>query len=88
MKTPELKIIIGATPSDCNIYIDDEQIGIIQNIKVELNVADLFPKIEITFPDLFDEKHSTLEDLTKKLACTIEKLKDIPNVTVKLKELN
>ena len=31
MKIPELKIIVGAIPSDCKVYIDDEQIGLNQN---------------------------------------------------------
>jgi len=62
----------------------------IQNINIELDANEFFPKVEITFPDLFDEMErydNSYDSLTKDLAYTIERLRKIPGVSIKLKSL-
>ena len=88
MNTPQLKIIMGSSPTNTLVYIDDEPVGLIQNIKVEVSVDNPFPNIEITFPNLFDKHYQSINGgLTKDLAYHIERLEKIPGVTIKLKEL-
>ncbi len=57
MKTPKLKIIIGNSSTNTLVYIDDEPVGLIQNIKVEIDVTSTLSKMEITFPNLFDKHY-------------------------------
>lgn len=44
MSIPKLKIIIEEAPTKCLVYIDDEPIGPIQNIRAEVSCNDFLQK--------------------------------------------
>lgn len=87
----EFKIVLEYNDSEDNllhtgirVYIDDEIIGCIQDLKLSVNTEDFVPKIEITFPDL-----SNINSIFKKdIAYRTNNLKAIPIIDVKMKPLS
>ena len=77
----ELKVILGDTINDVNIYVDNQRIGMIQDIKVHAGVHQQKPEIEIVFPDLRPFRN-TNKDTVEALEKTLDLFKDMPNVKV------
>jgi hypothetical protein len=48
----ELKVILGDTARNTIVYIDNQPIGLIQDIKFHASVNSPIPELEIVFPDL------------------------------------
>lgn len=73
------------------VSLDGQPVGMIQDIKVQANVKDAMPTIEITFPNLLggevDPNYIKTSSLARDLAEMLEKLKRIPNIKVKLEDL-
>ena len=87
----ELKIVIGTNIHETLVYLNDEPIGLIQDIKIHANCGQPYPTVEIVFPNLFDLEidptyyhHSPL---LKQLAQHLWDLSDVPNLKITLKDL-
>lgn len=82
----ELKVILGATSHETMVYIDDQPVGLIQEIKFVANATTGTTDIELTFPD-FQEYRATNGGFAKQLEDTIELLKEMPHIRVLLKPI-
>jgi hypothetical protein len=82
----ELKIITGPTVHDTRVLVDDEPIGLIQDIKFEANVEHTTPLIQITFPD-FRQHRETNASMAKTLDHYLDMLKEFPYVQVVLRRI-
>ena len=87
----ELKIVIGSNTYETLVYLNDEPIGMIQDIKIHVNCNEIHPTIEIVFPNLFgmeiSDTYYRASSIPKQLAQHMWDLSDIPNVKVTLKDL-
>jgi len=89
----ELKIIMsGKLNSMVKVYIDDRQVGLIQDVKFHASAHEDFPEVEIVFPNLFDSqvdqnsiRKGGILDMLKK---NLDLLKEIPHVKVTLADLD
>lgn len=77
----ELKIILGETPASTKIFVDDQIIGLIQEIKINVNVKN--SEIEIVFPDLGTHTSTFTKDLEKYK----EIFKEMPYVKITWKNI-
>lgn len=83
-----MNIKITESIHGCLVTIDGEPVGLIQSLKVELDVQQTTPHVEITFPDLREFQDSPKGTSIKSmLAENLERLHDIPFVELKFKEL-
>lgn len=78
----EFKVIVGADAVNTHIYVDDEPIGLIQDIKFHVGVS-ASPLVEIVFPDLRPFNSAAAQ----KVADQVELLKDLPQVKVTLAKI-
>jgi len=95
MKLPqrELKIIAKITEQDgyqilsslVQIYLDDEQIGVIQDFKFHANADNPICDVEITFPNLKYKGDTNYCKVITSIDKAIEKFKSIIGVKVNLK---
>ena len=73
------------------LYIDDNPIGCIQNIKLEVDAHNYFPNLTITFPNLesdkIDPSYYKKPNLLDDVKMYIEKLKNIHGVNIVLEEI-
>jgi len=72
------------------LYLDDEPIGVIQEINFNIKADDHVGHMEITFPDLHSEKIDATyanSSFVKEVDARIEQLKAFPGIIIKLKEL-
>jgi hypothetical protein len=76
------KIISAKT----NIMVDDEQIGLVQDIKFHASVNDVISNLEITFPDLCPYK--THSKLINRIEAYKELLGNISGVKIHLKKIS
>lgn len=86
----ELKIIVsGEFNSEVKVYIDNIQIGLIQDIKFSANAHEVLPQIELVFPNLFalDKSQIANNDLIQSLQETLDILKEMSHVKVTLVNL-
>lgn len=86
----ELKIIVsGEFNSEIKVYINNIQIGLIQDIKFSANAHKALPQIELVFPNLFslDKSQIVNNDLIQSLQETLNILKEMPHVKVTLVNL-
>jgi hypothetical protein len=86
----QLKIIMsGEFNSMVKVYIDDKQVGLIQDIKFHASANEHAPHVEIVFPNLFalDKSQFGNDDLLQSLQSTLDLLKEMPNVKVTLLDL-
>lgn len=87
----ELKIIMGSTPMQTIVMIDNQPIGLIQDIKFHVGVDSAESEIEIVFPDFFsgdlDPLYVATSPFIKELQHTLEILKEMPHVKVRLEKL-
>ena len=86
----ELKIIMsGEFNSMVKVYIDDKQVGLIQDIKFHASADEHTPQVEIMFPNLFALDKSQLGngDLIQSLQSTLDLLQEMPHVKVTLLDL-
>ena len=83
----ELKVILGETTSDTHVLVDNQPIGLIQELKMSVAVGNPAPQIEIVFPNLepFTQTNKELVDTFHK---QIALLKELPQVKVTLQDLN
>lgn len=71
--THEFKIVMsGPNTSNVKVFLDDQVIGLIQDIKFLASTTFDTPIIEIVFPDLFSLQHKS--PLTKSLQENIIKI--------------
>ena len=90
-KPKEIKIIISLdedgkiTSTKTNIIVDDERIGLVQDIKFHASAIDVISNLEITFPNL--RPHITHSKLINKIEAYKKLLGDIPGVKIHLKEI-
>ncbi len=82
----ELKVILGATARETLVFIDDQPVGLIQEIKFVANAETGKTDIELTFPD-FREYATTNGAFAKQLDSTLELLKEMPHIRVLLKPI-
>lgn len=82
----ELKVILGPTTHETLVLVDNQPIGLIQDIKFRASVESLIPEIEIVFPNLMPFK-ATNEVMVTELERTIELLKELPHVKVTIKDI-
>lgn len=82
----ELKIILGATPPKTLVLIDDQPVGLIQEIKFHVKAGGDDTDIEIVFPDFLKHKDTNSVFATQ-LEHTLELLKEFPHVRVLLKPI-
>lgn len=82
----ELKIILGATPAQTLVLIDDEPVGLIQEIKFHVKVDSDDTDIEIVFPNFLKHK-DTNSTFATQLEHTLELLKEFPHIRVLLKPI-
>lgn len=82
----------GKFNSMVKVYVDEQQIGLIQDVKFHASAHENFPEVEIVFPNLFDSqvdqksvKSGGLLDMLKK---NLELFKEIPHVKVTLASLD
>jgi len=75
----EFKIIVGADAANTHIYVDNQPIGMVRDIKFHVGVGTT-PAVEIVFPDLRAFSNSA----AKKVSDQVELLKDLPQVKVTL----
>ena len=87
----EIKIVIGPKTYETLVYLNDEPIGFIQEIKIHVNCNEPYPVVEIVFPNLFEmavaSTYYQSSPMPRQLAQTMWDLSDVPNVTVTLKSL-
>jgi hypothetical protein len=92
----QLKIIMDAANdgtilnTKSLVYVDDEVIGYIQDVKIHLNAKSTMPFIEITFPDFHSPDVDPLylnDSLSKNVDKYILKLKQFPNVKIMLQNI-
>ena len=83
----ELKVIMGETTSDTHVFVDNQPIGLIQELKMSVAVGNHAPTVEIVFPNLapFEQTNKQLVETFHK---QIELLKELPQVKVTLQDLN
>lgn len=83
----QLKIIVGATPADTKIFVDDKQIGYIQEISFSASVLDKnLVSVTITFPNL--KQFKTLNSVSyQEIDQNIKLLKAFPHVNIILKDI-
>jgi hypothetical protein len=79
----ELKIIINENIHNVKVLLDDQPIGMIQEIKFRADVDGDIVTLELVFPDLTG--YST--PLSAQLTETLIKLRSIPWVQVSLRPL-
>ena len=96
--TDELKIIMN-TADDGTIlntksllYVNDEVIGCIQDLKIHLSVKSALPLIEVTFPNFHDPEVdqsyiNQVNGLSKDVDLYINILKKFPNVKIRLQNI-
>ena len=82
----ELKVILGATAHETMVYIDDQPVGLIQEIKFVANATTGETDIELVFPD-FREYKQTNGNFARQLEDTLELLKEMPHIRVLLKPI-
>jgi hypothetical protein len=82
----ELKVILGATPHQTLVLIDDEPVGLIQEIKFHVKAGGTDTDIEIVFPNFLEHKETNKVFATQ-LEQTLELLKELPHVRVLLKPI-
>lgn len=92
----EIKIVIsydddfvGNNCSNTHVYLNDKQIGLIQNISINADVNRNIPEVNFTFPDLNDLKDEDLfnKNLKQTLEETIRNLSSLTNVSLSFREL-
>lgn len=89
--TKELKIVVGPNSYKTMVYLNDEPIGLIQDIKIHVSCNDPFPQVEIVFPNLFaldiGQNYYQSSPLPKQLAQKLWDLSEVPNLKVTLQDL-
>lgn len=75
----EFKVIIGESVSEVRVLVDNQPIGLIQEIKFHA-ATEQVPQVEIVFPDL----RKISADAAKKVSEQIAKLSGLPQVKVTL----
>jgi hypothetical protein len=94
----EFKIIMKvhegqpAKTSNVMVYLDNQPVGLIQNIKFEANSESLMPTLELTFPNLESDKvDQSYKKSSNNLIGTLKHYKELftnfPSIKVILKEL-
>lgn len=77
--------------SGIRVYIDNNIVGCIQDLKFSADTENFLPKLEITFPDLAGLKELSSERecvFIKDVQYHIDNLKVIPGIDIKLKSLD
>jgi hypothetical protein len=54
----DVTIVVNMTTAAARVYIGQQQIGLIQKLKLELNMNDPLPQLEFTFPQSHDKNAS------------------------------
>jgi hypothetical protein len=82
----ELKVILGDLTSNTVIYINNEPINLIQDIKFHVGINDATPQLEIVFPNLMPFR-ATNSFVVEMLEQQIDQLKQIPNIKISLESI-
>lgn len=79
----------GEFNSMVKVYVNDKQVGLIQDIKFHASASEHIPTVELVFPNLFALDKSQLGngDLVQSLQATLDLLKEMPHVKVTLMDL-
>lgn len=88
----ELKIVVtGETNQLVEVYIDDNKIELIQDIKFSANANETYNQIEITFPNLLAIDKSQYRDgeliQPYGLQAMLDLVKEIPYIKVNLVDI-
>jgi len=79
----EFKVILGQSNKDTHILVDNQQVGWVQSIKIQVDVDLPSPQIEIVFPDL----RQINQVAAQKIQQQVELLKDLPQVKATLQKI-
>lgn len=90
----ELKIILGTSPQSTVVLVDNEPVGLIQNVTININAYSQESHIEITLPNLFSrnidssymDKTAFTGPLQGQLQKTFNLLREIPQVKIILSD--
>jgi len=82
----ELKVILGDSTANTLVLVDNQPIGLIQEIKIHAGVHQHSPEVEIVFPNLrpFASSNKSIVDELEK---TLKLLAELPQVKVTLQEI-
>lgn len=96
-KSEEIKIIAKLDPngviltSNIIVYLDDEPVGALQDIKFHASSDNLVANLELTFPDLHSDKISksylTQPNLISTVDYYVNKFKSMLSVKIHLKDI-
>ena len=83
-----MNIKITESIHGCLVTVNGEAVGLIQNLKVELDVQQTTPHVEITFPDLREFQDSPRGSSVKSMLVeNLERLQGIPFLDIQFKKL-
>jgi len=82
----ELKVILGDSAANTIVLVDNQQIGLIHEIRFKASVETHTPEIEIIFPNLRPFA-TTNKELVEHFERQLLLLKELPHVKVKIQEL-
>lgn len=82
----ELKVILGESAANTFVLVDNQPIGLIQDIKIHVGVNSTQPEVEIVFPNLlpFAQTNKSMVDI---LEHQLKLLKELPQVKVTLQDI-
>jgi hypothetical protein len=82
----ELKVILGDSTANTIVLVDNNPIGLIQEISFKASVEHQAPEIEIVFPNLHLFA-STNKELVNQLEAQVQLLKELPQVKVTIRDI-
>lgn len=85
-KNFKIEIGIGTTLGNVKIFVDDIQIGLIQEINCKASVNSPFAEVEIVFPDFSDEKYLN-DTWAKSVKESVKLLEEFPNIKISYKKM-
>lgn len=81
----ELKVIMGDASHNTRVLLDDEPIGLVQEISFHAKASETGTKVVLVFPRPEDLPHNS--PLVNDLKKTLETLKEMPHVGVILQPI-
>lgn len=79
----EFKIIVGKDAATTQVFVDNRQVNMIQDIKFHVGINSV-PTVEIVFPDL----RPFSADAAKKVSAQVQLLQDLPQVKITLAKVD
>ena len=85
----ELKIILGQSPTDIKVLINDEQIGLIQKINLSTTNKTHSYMVTIFFPNFskLNQSHSSVFYITNRINRYVKMLEEFQNIDIKFQNI-